>query len=129
VTKAGELPDWVKTKTRIRIIQPSRGFYRNAEERNALEALGSEDQVSSETEREGTKSTRAEITIGERIEKWRRMALLRIDGEYRTVTLPRPFFEILAEIIYPIARSYRYLGNWVIRFDQISDLLDWEMIT
>lgn len=121
VTKGENLPDWVKDRKRIRITQPSRGFYL----KTAAPKNGAKEEQKTEDSKKGRSS---ESTIGERIARWRRTAVLRIDGRYTTLILTRPFFEILAEIIYPIARSYRYLGNWVVRFDQISDLLDWELL-
>lgn len=121
VTKGENLPDWVKERKRIRITQPSRGFYLKTDSRETEGEKEQETGLSPE-------KTALDTTIGERIERWRRTAVLRIDGQYTTLVLARPFFEILAEIIYPIARSYRYLGNWVVQFDQISDLLDWELL-
>jgi hypothetical protein len=64
VTKGGELPEWVQQMNRIRIFQPSHGFLEKAE-----------DTTRKATSKEEGKK-RPQMTIGERIQKWKHTALL-----------------------------------------------------
>lgn len=111
VTKGGGLPDWVKNRTRLRVFQASRGFYvTNGDARPASEKTGRK---------------RRESLLGERINRWSRTALLQCGEKFRSVLLGAPFAELLDELIYPIAKDGRYLGNGHITINDTGDLIQW----
>lgn len=111
VTKGGDLPDWVKQRTRIRIFQSSRGFY----------TVASEPKPASES----TGQTRRFRTIGERLIRWGKTALLQDGDRFRQLILGAPFEELLSELILPVARAGRYLGNGHILINDTKQLLTW----
>lgn len=145
VTKSGEIPDWVKAMTSLRIVQPSSGFYMageslkplkkvvegaTPEEVEELAANAEEEEADSDDESAKEESqTKQKLTIGERIEKWASMALLHFDGKFRTILLQKPFAETFGAIIFEVAQNNQYLGNWVVRIDDVSDLLMWDIMS
>lgn len=120
VTKGGGLPDWVLGRNRIRIFQPSQGFCR--EEAKAGGAEGEEAEKCPETSRK-----RASCTIGERVERWKRTALLGHGEDCRQVRLWAPFSELLGEFVYAVAVAGRYLGDGQIQINDARDLYPWIM--
>jgi hypothetical protein len=116
VTKAGSLPDWVLRRKRLRIFQSSRGF------------LSPLDQPSRKPDQENPKPNRPKrpsTTIGERIELWKRKAILKTGERYRTLPLKKPFTELLHQMIYAIALERRYLGNGAILISDGTQLVPW----
>ncbi len=122
VTKGEGLPEWVKERNRLRILQPSRGFYESWE-------AGRERPPVKDSEHgdEEDSVPRPELTIGQRIEKWSKTAVLKLDGRYATVLLGSPYLEIFSRVLFDVAFAGRYLGNWVVRISGIRDLLAWEI--
>lgn len=118
VTKGGALPDWVLSRSRIRIFQPSEGFCRALPE----EAEAGEDEGGKEPQPE---RKRASCTIGERLQRWRKTALLGHGESCRQVPLWAPFSELFAELVYSVAVAGRYLGNGEIQINDIRDLIKW----
>lgn len=116
VTKSGTLPDWVLDRNRLRIFQSSKGFLAPVER---APQTAKDDQ----SDEEGPK--RPPTTIGQRIELWKRKAILRTGERYRTLPLKRPFAELLNEMIYAIALERRYLGNGAILISGGNQLTPW----
>jgi len=115
VTKGGALPDWVLGRNRIRIFQPSEGFCRadlaEAEQNPEQEETGAE-----------TGRKRASCSIGERLQRWRKTALLGHGEDCRQVPLWAPFSELLDEFVYSVAVAGRYLGNGEIQINDARPL-------
>ena len=111
VTKGGGLPEWVKGRTRLRIFQSSRGFYKTPSEAKAPS--------------EATGRTRNFSTIGERLIRWGKTALIQDGDHFRQLTLGAPFAELLAELILPVAKAGRYLGNGHILINDTKQLIQW----
>lgn len=119
VTKGMELPDWVAKRRRLRIFQPSRGFLL-LEERKASRKDSAEPRP--------PRKRRQCATIGERFEKWRRMARLSSeDGTWvRTFALSCAFRTIFDHLILSVARDGRYLGGGKIVINNRKELVQWE---
>ena len=116
VTKGnGEYPAWAKPYRRLRIFQPSHGFMlpRPAQPPPA------------KPRRLPSKPKRATYTIGERLERWSRMALFNQGGKYFTVRLAAPFRRIFDQLILSIAEGKRYLGNGFIKINHRKELIPW----
>lgn len=120
VTKGGGLPDWVLGRNRIRIFQPSKGFCRAEEPAKDEADAAPEAETADETTRK-----RASCTIGERMARWKRTALLGHGEECRQVSLWAPFSELFAELVYSVAVVGRYLGNGEILINDARDLYPW----
>ncbi|WOO42363.1 rolling circle replication-associated protein [Rubellicoccus peritrichatus] len=115
VVKNNDLPEWVKNRNRIRIIQSSHGFYSKLAEiakRNLIPKVF-------------PRKRRKKNTIGERIEIWRHKAVFRKGKRAWTVNLSKPFFEILSEVILPLAHADQYLGEWTIQILNIGEIEKW----
>ena len=115
VTKNGEYPDWVQSRHRLRVFQPSHGFMKPREAAVSAKTVKKTDP----------ESKRASYTIGERLLRWSRMALYNKQGQYRTVMLRRPFQELFNQLILSIAEGKRYLGNGFIKINQKKELIPW----
>jgi hypothetical protein len=72
-----------------------------------------------------TGQKRASCTIGERLQRWQRTALLGHGEDCRQVPLWAPFSELLAEFVYSVAVAGRYLGNGEIQINDARDLCKW----
>lgn len=109
VTKGGEdLPQWVRSRNRLRVFQSSRGFLVGAgKERDAPAAPGE------------LKRRRSDETLGERVDRYDRTAVLESTGKFSHVPLGAPFADVHAREILPAALDGRYLGGG---FYQISDM-------
>ena len=108
VTKFCDLPDWVKQRERIRIIQTSKGFYKD--EDKSFDTPLPINRVDCE-------DARNHETIGERLDRWSNSALVteisdsgRVTGRW-VVILSEPFRKILKEWIRKIALDGDYLGD------------------
>ena len=113
VTKAGTLPDWALQRRRLRVFQSSRGFYTTATESKQPK----KQSVSLRRRRGGS--------IGQRIERWQRTALLQTGDQFEQVQLGAPFSVLLAELIFPVAVDGRYLGGGHILINDRRELLKW----
>ncbi len=114
VSKGGELPEWVKEKKRIRIVQPSHGFY------EALEKEKAKAQVDFKKTRK-----RKSFTIRERLERWSRMVVLQKEKRFRQLELPEPFKKTFDHRIFAIARDGNYLGNHKVKILTRKELVRW----
>lgn len=115
VTKGGELPDWIRARSRLRVFQSSSGFLKPAE---TAEATGPEPQPRKRTQ---------VATIGERLERWARLAVLETPalGVRRTLELGGRWRERFDSLVHDVARDGRYLGNGRIRISTTGDLFPW----
>ena len=116
VSKSGELPDWVLSRKRLRVFQSSRGFL-----------LPDERPKSPPTDRaDDEKIPRLSLSIGERLERWERLAILRLWSSYRSLEFPRPYRELVGETVLSIAKDSRYLGNGAIQISDKTQLKTWK---
>lgn len=113
VTKGGGLPEWVLGRTRLRVFQSSRGF---------LAALPAAETAEASVSTGKRKHT---YTLGERLQRWRKTALLETGDRFQQVILIAPFFVLTAELIFPAAVERRYLGGGRFQINDISHLEPW----
>ena len=90
VVKGGSLPDWVLTRSRLRIFQSSHGFLVKPQEEKTTGATDPEHR-----------SRRLRSNIGERIERWRRTAVFEREEERYRVLLRAPWKELFDELVSP----------------------------
>lgn len=115
VTKGAGYPEWVLSRRRIRIFQASRGFLKPAEK-----PLGKESKKFTHSQHK-----RASYTIGERLKRWARTALLNQHGRYRATLLPKAFQEQFDELVLSIAEEGRYLGLGLVKINNPTELIQW----
>ncbi|MDP0500895.1 MAG: hypothetical protein Q7P63_12435 [Verrucomicrobiota bacterium JB022] len=115
VKGAGEVPEWVKQRKRIRIFQSSHGFLKPLPEKEEDEEPASECPP----------RRRDTSTIGERLEKWRKTALYITENWVQQFRLERPFREILDEIVLDVAIAGRYLGYFRVQINEPQQLHEW----
>lgn len=118
VTKAGDLPGWVKTRKRLRVFQTTKGFLRKLPE---VEGPQPEEAVAELK----PKLRRASYTISERLDRWERMAVLRHGKRFATVLFLRPFRELFDHLVLSVALDGRYNGNGEIVIKQKKDMIPW----
>ena len=100
VTKAGDLPEWVKSRKRLRVLQTTKGFLRELPKTDADDSDESEPELKPETHR-------ASYTIAERLDRWERMAVIR-DGERIATLLFRcPFRDLFDHLVLSVALEDR----------------------
>jgi hypothetical protein len=116
VTKSGTLPEWARSRRRLRVFQSSRGFYTAAPEPK-------------EPSKSRGRSRRQLSTLGQRLERWDRTALLQTGEQFEPVILGAPFAELLADQIYPVAMAGRYLGNGHVIINDRRELYPWIKLT
>jgi hypothetical protein len=113
VTKGGGLPDWVLGRNRLRVFQSSRGF------------LTANDALAPENSKTPRKRLQRSSTLGARLERWSRTALLQKEECYRQVILTAPFFELVDRLIFPTAMEGRYLGGGCFLINDTNQLEPW----
>lgn len=118
VTKGGSLPEWVLDFKRLRIWQASKGFYR---ESTPVE----NDDATDETKEIPARRKRLSSTIGDRMERWARTAVLRDGKKFTQVILGAPFAALFSELIYAVALDGRYLGDGNITINDTGELIPW----
>lgn len=88
--EAGELPEWLASKTKVRLFQTSMGFFPKSEEDFAGNDIDTADEMPSPRQLEDIDETQNDSnhqmdTIGERIVRWTRCIVARtqnLDGSY-----------------------------------------------
>lgn len=115
ITKNGELPNWVKERKRLRITQASKGFYIELEQKK-------KESIDSIQKRQLKDNS---LTIGERMEKWKRIAVFQNGKRFRQISLFIPFREILGRNLVSIAQQGRYLGNGMVKINKTEDIILW----
>ncbi len=113
VTKGGGLPDWVLGRSRLRIFQSSKGFLVKTEEKKP------------EAQQKPNIRRRRQCTTGERLERWKRTAVLEQGELRRRLILRAPWKEIFDAVVCPIALAGRYLGFGKFQINDIEDLRIW----
>jgi hypothetical protein len=105
VTKEGDLPDWILNRKRLRVFQSSKGFLKPAKD--------AEDSSAAEktADREPERRRRRRFTIGERLERWGRLAVIRNGILNRIVEFERPYQGFARENAIRFAKTGRYLGR------------------
>jgi hypothetical protein len=116
VTKGGGLPEWILGRKRLRVFQSSRGFLRRPDEDAPEAAQASPAQ---------RKFRRRVTTLGERLERWKKSAVLKQGEEYRCCILLEPFKVLFDHLVFPVAREGRYLGNGHILINDITQIMPW----
>ncbi len=117
VTKGGGLPEWVEGFRRLRVWQATKGFYREV-----LTVEAAEEETSS-AKRPFRK--RSQCTLGERLERWSRTAVLKMGDRFEQVLCHAPFADLFAELVFSVAMDRRYLGNGQILINDTKDILPW----
>jgi hypothetical protein len=116
VTKGGGLPEWILGRKRLRVFQSSRGFLRGRAEHGpeAAQAIP-------------TKRThrRRVTTLGERLEQWKKSALLKQGDQYNRCILMEPFKVLFDHLVFPVAQEGRYLGNGRILINDTTQIMPW----
>lgn len=112
VTKGGALPDWVRNRKRLRVFQSSRGFLLAGPEKRGVEKVKK-------------KKRRPSDTLGERIQRQRKTALLQDGAHFAQIILPEPFDELHERNILGATEAGRYLGGAHYKIDDIEDLSVW----
>src|ERR1017187_7567684 len=98
VTKAADLPEWVKKRKRLRVFQTTKGF---------LKPLPPKPKIISPTE----PRERASFTMDERFWRWACMGVIRQNGQARKVKFQIPFRELFDHLVLSAALDGRYKGS------------------
>lgn len=115
VTKdGGELPSWVHQRSRLRVFQSSRGFL----------ADGPKKEPAAKAPEQFRRRKSGE-SLGERIHRYGRTALMESGGKFSHVPLGAAFGDVHAREIYPAALAGRYLGCGHYKIDDIKELETW----
>jgi hypothetical protein len=133
VSKGGEPPDWAMGMRRMRIFQSTKGFLLpvadgkpdDEEDQGKGESAPEEETEDDPPQEESRRRAPDHLTIGQRLEKWGRMAVL-VQGEvFSHLQLQLPFRELFDHLVLTVARDGRYLGNGKIQIHQKWQLLPW----
>jgi hypothetical protein len=112
VTKAADLPDWVKKRRRLRVFQTTKGF---------LEPLPPKPKIISLKE----PRKRASYTMDERFWRWACMGVIRQNGQARTVKFQIPYRELFDQLVLAAALDGRYKGGGEIIIKRKEGLTSW----
>jgi hypothetical protein len=113
VTKGGGLPEWILGRTRVRVFQSSKGFLTASAEPKTRLPTGDAPPAKRTT------------TLGERLERWRKTAVIECRERFQQVILSGPFFELMSELVFPSAVEGRYLGGGQILINDVLQLEPW----
>jgi len=116
VTKGGDLPEWVRGFNRLRVWQATKGFYREIPTVEEAEKTPGPKRLFRK---------RSKCTLGERLERWSRTAVLKTGDEFRQIICHAPFADLFADLIFSVAVDRRYLGNGQILINDTKDILPW----
>jgi hypothetical protein len=127
VCKGYALPEWILKRRRLRVFQSSHGFLKKPEGEHAPEAEEKEEA----DEKPRSSKRRFAGNIGERLSRWARLGQV-VAGEigtktarYSQLVLRGTFQELLGQLVLPVAREGRYLGNGQILITEPEDLSIW----
>ena len=112
VTKAADLPEWVKKRKRLRVFQTTKGF---------LKPLPPKPKIISLKE----PSKRASYTMDERFWRWACMGVIRQNGLARTVRFQIPYRELFDHLVLSAALDGRYKGSGEIIIERKDGLTSW----
>lgn len=116
VTKPDELPAWVLKRKRLRVFQTTKGF---------LKPLPKEEKVISLVDELKPKRKRASYTMDERFWRWACMAVIRQNGQARTVQFQIPYREIFDHLVLAAALDGRYKGSGEIIINRKEGITLW----
>jgi len=116
VTKADDLPEWVKKRKRLRVFQTTAGFLKRAPE--PVKATGPLDALK-------RKQQRASYTMDERFWRWACMAAIRQNGQARTVRFQMPYRELFDHLVLSAALDGRYKGSGEIVLKRKEVMNEW----
>lgn len=116
VTKAAELPDWVKKRKRLRVFQSTKGFLSRAPRPS---------KAKNESKELTPKQRRASYTIDERFWRWACMGVVRHEGRARTVRFRVPYREIFDQLVLSAALEGRYKGSGEIIINRKEEITSW----
>lgn len=116
VTKAEELPEWVLKRKRLRVFQSTKGF---------LKPLPEKPKVIDVLDSLKPKQHRASYTMDERFWRWACMAVIRQNGNARTVRFQIPYREIFDHLVLSAALDGRYKGSGEIIINRKEGLTLW----
>lgn len=112
VTKAADLPEWVKKRKRLRVFQSTKGF---------LKPLPPQPKVISLKEPRRRKS----YTMDERFWRWACTGVIRQNGKARTVLFRMPYRQLFDHLVLSAARDGRYKGSGEIIINRKEGITPW----
>lgn len=120
VSKEGSAPDWILARERVRVFQASRGFLLPEPEKGKDTGF----------DRLRVKRKRGPLgTLGERLDRWERTALLDRESCKETIRLHLRYREVFDQVVIEVARQGRYLGNRRITINDRREVSLWQMAT
>ncbi len=115
ITKADDLPEWVKKKSRLRVFQSSKGFLTPLPKQEKKETLSPAQH-------------RASYTIAERLERWKQMGVIRHKGKAQIIHFRVPFRDIFDHLVLIAALDGRYKGRGEITIKPEEGIIIWSQI-
>src|ERR1039457_6379114 len=112
VTKAADFAEWVRQRKRLRVFQTTKGF---------LKPLPPKPKTISLKE----PRKRASYTMAERFWRWACMAVIRQNGQARTVRFQMPYRELFDQLVLAAALAGRYKGSGEIIINRKEVLNPW----
>jgi hypothetical protein len=116
VTKADALPEWVKSRKRLRVFQTTKGF---------LKPLLGGEVKRNKPDGQSEPCRRASYTMNERFRRWACLAVIRQNGKARTVRFHVPYREIFDQLVLSAARAGCYKGSGEIIIKRKEGLDPW----
>lgn len=120
VTKAADLPAWVRKRKRLRVFQTTKDFLKPAQKPASV--------AKNEVELPKRKRRRASYTMDERFRRWACTGVIRQNGKARTVRFHVPYREIFDQLVLSTALAGRYRGSGEIIIDRKEGLTSWVRI-
>ena len=117
VTKANDLPEWVKKRKRLRVFQSTQGFLKPA--------ATPPPEPKSDLDRLKPKQQRASFTMDERFRRWACMGVIRRNGNARSVRFRVPYRDIFDQLVLSAARDGRYKGSGEIIINRKEGISEW----
>jgi hypothetical protein len=115
VTKdTGDLPQWVRSRNRLRVFQSSRGFLVDAAKKEEPSSPAGQ-----------LRQRQSGETLGERVDRYNRTAVLETDGKFSHVALAASFADVHANENLPAALDGRYLGRGHYHLNDMKELETW----
>ena len=112
VTKPDQLPAWVLRRKRLRVFQTTKGFLKPAPPQPKVSSTKAPRQ-------------RASYTMDERFWRWACTAVIRQNGQARTIKFQVPYRELFDQLVLSAARAGRYQGSGVIIINRKEGLTEW----
>ncbi len=120
VSKSGEAPEWILDRKRVRVFQSSRGFLQPVEKKST------EDGKTDEQIEKPVRHRAPLSSLGVRLDKWGKMALLDHGEKKEAIRFELPFREIFDHVVLYAACVGRYLGNRRIEVIDGREVILWQ---